>query len=134
MARYVTNKSTTGLYPSTPRHALTRAQIDAWVDTAVTLYQTVGDIVYPILGYRPFDKQYHGLVSGRLQQQLHALNLHLQSRTYLVGPHITLADIVVAAELLMLYCLVCLTTANKCGRRAVLALLPGMSSVSQIGT
>lgn len=117
IARYIASKDTDGiLYPSSSRNSFARSQIDAWVDTASNLSQPVGQLCYPIVGMGPHDKQTEGLARSKITQQLQSLNHHLQSRTYLVGPHTTLADIVLATEFIFLYVLVCSALAQLASR------------------
>ena len=139
MARYVAAHSTTGLYPGGQQQAFRKAQIDAWVDTAISLYQTVAELAYPILGLAQYDRQAYVSAKDRLYQQLQAYNHHLQANTFLVGDHITLADIVVAAESVLLYCLVSIPVMTAPQARCIIALphanaMPGCVVLKYFGT
>lgn len=55
------------------------------------------------MGIMQFNKQNNERAKADLQQILQVLNVHLSKRTYLVGERITLADIAVACDLLLLF-------------------------------
>ncbi|XP_033100004.1 elongation factor 1-gamma-like [Anneissia japonica] len=59
--------------------------------------------VYPTLGIMQFNKQNTERAKGELKNVMCYLNEHLKTRTVLVGERVTLADISVACNLLMLY-------------------------------
>jgi len=60
-------------------------------------------LVYPCMGIMQFNKQNHERAKDELQHILHLLNDYLRTRTYLVGERITLADIAVGCDLLLLF-------------------------------
>ena len=55
------------------------------------------------MGIMQFNKQNHERAKDELQHILQLLNNYLRTRTYLVGERITLADIAVASDLLLLF-------------------------------
>jgi len=55
------------------------------------------------MGIMQFNKQNHERAKDELQHILQLLNDYLRTRTYLVGERITLADIAVACDLLLLF-------------------------------
>jgi elongation factor 1-gamma len=59
--------------------------------------------VFPTLGITQFNKQETELAKEHIKKCLAILNGHLMSRTYLVGDRITLADVVLSANLILLY-------------------------------
>jgi len=60
-------------------------------------------LVYPCMGIMQFNKQNHERAKDELKHILQLLNNYLRTRTYFVGERITLADIVVACDLLLLF-------------------------------
>ncbi len=82
---------------------LARAQVLEWMNFADTDFlPTIFNHAFPILGLMPELKD-----QGRNEQELHGhlgtLNKHLQKRTYFVGESVTLADICLACNLLLLF-------------------------------
>jgi len=59
--------------------------------------------VYPTLGFKPYNKQETEKAQTHLKKCLELLNTFLEARTFLVGERITLADITLACNMLMLY-------------------------------
>lgn len=59
--------------------------------------------VFPTLGIMQYNKQSTERSKEEVRKALALLNTHLETRTYLVGERITLADICVACNLLLLY-------------------------------
>ncbi|XP_070577572.1 elongation factor 1-gamma-like [Ptychodera flava] len=59
--------------------------------------------VFPTLGIMQYNKQNTERAKQDIKNVLTVLNNHLKTRTYLVGERVTLADIAVACNLLMLY-------------------------------
>jgi elongation factor 1-gamma len=55
------------------------------------------------MGIMQFNKQNHERAKDELQHILQLLNNYLRTKTYLVGERITLADIAVASDLLLLF-------------------------------
>jgi elongation factor 1-gamma len=60
-------------------------------------------LVYPCMGIMQFNKQNNERAKDELKHILQLLNNYLRTRTYLVGERITLADIAVACDLLLLF-------------------------------
>ncbi|KAJ2719029.1 Elongation factor 1-gamma, partial [Coemansia sp. Benny D115] len=57
--------------------------------------------LYPLLGFMPFVKPAHQQAEEQLARFLNVLNTLLITRTFLVGERLTIADIVVACDLIM---------------------------------
>jgi elongation factor 1-gamma len=55
------------------------------------------------MGIMQFNKQNHERAKDELKHILQLLNNYLRTKTYLVGERITLADIAVASDLLLLF-------------------------------
>ena len=84
------------------------ALVDQWVDFCATEVEPTRAIwVLPIQGHMKFDQEAYESAKQDMLKTLVALNNYFQTRTYLVGHHVTLADIVVVATLVDLYKLVC---------------------------
>lgn len=60
-------------------------------------------LVYPCLGILQFNHRNNEQAKNELKNILQLLNNYLLTRTYLVGERITLADITVACDLLLLF-------------------------------
>merc|ERR1712168_1528347 len=59
--------------------------------------------VYPTLGFKQYNKQETDKAQAHLKKCMTMLNGFLETRTFLVGERITLADIAMACNMLMLY-------------------------------
>ena len=60
-------------------------------------------LVYPCMGILQFNKNNNERAKVELANVLHLLNEHLRTRTYLVGERITLADVTLTCNLLLLF-------------------------------
>ncbi|KAJ1801244.1 translation elongation factor activity protein, partial [Coemansia sp. RSA 2399] len=60
-------------------------------------------VMYPLLGYRPFVQPAFQAAEQDMTRFLDALNTMLVDKTYLVGERLTIADIIVACDLIMLF-------------------------------
>ena len=60
-------------------------------------------LVYPCMGILQFNKNQNEHAKEELKNILNLLNHYLSKRTYLVGERITLADITIATDLLLLF-------------------------------
>ncbi|KAK9823998.1 hypothetical protein WJX72_006880 [[Myrmecia] bisecta] len=105
IARYLaTISNRTSLYPQPDSPAaVARAQIDGWVDWALSLDPVSEALVYPLLDYMPHSQPAADKAEADLKGLLTALEAQLQQQTYLVGDKLTLADVVVAAHFVPLY-------------------------------
>jgi len=100
-ARYVARLSKNHLYGSSTFEA---GQVDQWVDFAANEIEIPANVwIFPILGFIENNAVATQKAKGDIRQVLDVLNKHLQTRTYLVGHRITLADIVVSMALYRLY-------------------------------
>jgi len=80
------------------------AQIEQFLDVAASEIELPSNVwIYPILGYIPNNAAAVQKAQGGIRKVLGFLNKHLQTRTYLVGERITIADIAVATSLYYLY-------------------------------
>ncbi|KNC50796.1 glutathione S-transferase domain-containing protein [Thecamonas trahens ATCC 50062] len=78
--------------------------IDSWIQYAANeIDMPRAAWLYPLLGYLPYSKAGTKQAKGDIKKVLGVLNAHLESRTYLVGNAVSLADIIVACTLLDLY-------------------------------
>jgi len=81
-----------------------KAQIIQWMTYADNSLATkTGAWMGPIFGYMPYNKQAYTKAVEDVKKALTLLNNHLLHHTFLVGEHVTLADIIVGCELVPLY-------------------------------
>jgi elongation factor 1-gamma len=101
IARYVARQGANTLYGATPFDA---ALVEQWIEFAAAEIELPGNAwVFPILGFIPENTIATQKAKGDVRKSLEVLNKHLQTRTFLVGNRISLADIVVASSLVRLY-------------------------------
>ncbi|XP_028665441.1 elongation factor 1-gamma [Erpetoichthys calabaricus] len=80
------------------------AQVLQWVSFADSeIVPPASTWVFPTLGIMQYNKQATEHAKEEVRKVLSVLNEHLQSRTFLVGERLTLADITVVCSLLWLY-------------------------------
>lgn len=80
------------------------ALIEQWIDVATTEVDAVfSKWLYPLLGFRPYVEQAVEAAFTEVTRSLVVLNSYFASNTYLVGHSVTLADIVMACNLLMAF-------------------------------
>jgi len=104
IARYIAHSTKNHLYGS---NAFEAGQIEQWIDFASHEIELPASVwVLPIQGKIPENSTATQRAKSDVRKSLDILNKHLQSRTYLVGNRITLADIVVATSVFRLYELV----------------------------
>lgn len=81
-----------------------QSQVLQWIEYGEReINPTSATLVYPCMGIMQFNKQNHERAKTELSNILKLLNNYLRTRTYLVGERITLADIAVACDLLLLF-------------------------------
>ena len=81
-----------------------QSQVLQWIEYGEReINPTSATLVYPCMGIMQFNKQNHERAKDELKHILQLLNNYLRTRTYLVGERITLADIAVASDLLLLF-------------------------------
>lgn len=81
-----------------------QSQVLQWIEYGEReINPTSATLVYPCMGIMQFNKQNHERAKAELTNILKLLNNYLRTRTYLVGERITLADIAVACDLLLLF-------------------------------
>jgi elongation factor 1-gamma len=81
-----------------------QSQVLQWIEYGEREINPVSaTLVYPCMGIMQFNKQNHERAKDELKHILQLLNNYLRTRTYLVGERITLADIAVASDLLLLF-------------------------------
>jgi len=99
MARYVAGvRADSGLLGASHYES---GQVDQWIFWATNeLDAPVGCIVYPILGYMQSNPKTAQKAREDLLYALSLLNSHLETRTFLVGNRVTLADISLSCSLL----------------------------------
>ncbi|KAK9836990.1 hypothetical protein WJX81_004555 [Elliptochloris bilobata] len=83
----------------------TRADIDKWVDWCQDLDLRTVDWIYPIFGFagRQYSEQTSEAARSFFLQNAALLEEMLEGRNYLVGQKLSLADVVVAAQLIPSY-------------------------------
>ena len=83
---------------------MNQAEILQWIEYGEReINPATTTLVYPCMGILQFNKNAHEHAKERMGQVLQLLDNHLQTRTYLVGERITLADIAIACDLLLLF-------------------------------
>jgi len=98
IAYYVANEALRGASPSDA------AFVQQWINFADSeILPAACTWVFPCLGLMQYNKQNTERAKEDVKKALNALNTALKTRTFLVGERISLADIVVACDLLMLY-------------------------------
>jgi len=101
ITRYIARLGKGHLYGATDFEA---AQIEQFIDFASQEIELPSNVwIYPILGYIPNNAPAVQKAQSGIRKALGFLNKHLQTRTYLVGERVTIADIVVALSLFYLY-------------------------------
>lgn len=81
-----------------------QALVDQWIDfTAFELEPIRGMWLYPIYGIYDFNPKAYGEAKRDIARVLKIVDDHLLRNTYLVGNHVTLADITLACAYLDLY-------------------------------
>ena len=85
-----------------------QALVDQWIDFASNEIELPSAAwIYPILDIVPENREATNKAKGDIRKALDILNHHLETRTFLVGERVSLADIVVSMSLYRLYQLVC---------------------------
>eukprot|EP00243_Klebsormidium_subtile_P004216 TRINITY_DN18033_c0_g1_i1.p1 TRINITY_DN18033_c0_g1~~TRINITY_DN18033_c0_g1_i1.p1 ORF type:complete len:419 (+),score=154.60 TRINITY_DN18033_c0_g1_i1:161-1417(+) len=99
IAKYVSKlRPAVELYPAKLQD---QALVDQWVDfSQIEIRGYVQEWVSMRAGRMPYDKTREGTVKGKAMEGLKTLNNYLASHTYLVGNKVTVADIIVACNLL----------------------------------
>uniref|UniRef100_A0A3B4A0N4 Eukaryotic translation elongation factor 1 gamma n=1 Tax=Periophthalmus magnuspinnatus TaxID=409849 RepID=A0A3B4A0N4_9GOBI len=98
IAHYLSNDALRG---ATPQAA---SQVLQWVSFADSeIIPPASAWVFPTLGIMQFNKQATEQAKEDVKRVLTVLNQHLNTRTFLVGERISLADITVACSMLWLY-------------------------------
>lgn len=98
IAHYLSNEALRGSSPQTA------AQVLQWVSFAdAEIIPPASAWVFPTLGIMQFNKQATEQAKEEVKRVLSVLNQHLNTRTFLVGERVTLADISVACAMLWLY-------------------------------
>ena len=84
--------------------AADQAQILQWIEYGEQeINPASATLVYPCMGIMQFNKQNNERAKEELTHILQLLNNYLRTKTYLVGERITLADIAVACDMLLLF-------------------------------
>ena len=97
IARYVARLSDKGLFGTTTWNL---GQVEMWIDLSTNeIDAPLASWVLPIKGIWPKDSAKEKLAIEAVKKGLGALETHLQTRTYLVGDSITLADVICVCNL-----------------------------------
>jgi len=98
IAHFVSNEQLRG------KTLVEQAQVLQWIEYGEReINPASATLVYPCMGIMQFNKQNHERAKDELKHILQLLNDYLRTRTYLVGERVTLADIAVACDLLLLF-------------------------------
>jgi len=98
IAHFLSNEQLRG------KTAVEQAQVLQWIEYGEReINPASATLVYPCMGIMQFNKQNNERAKDELKHILQLLNDYLRTRTYLVGERITLADIAVACDLLLLF-------------------------------
>uniref|UniRef100_H3B467 Eukaryotic translation elongation factor 1 gamma n=1 Tax=Latimeria chalumnae TaxID=7897 RepID=H3B467_LATCH len=98
IAHYVSNDELRG------SSKVAAAQVIQWMSFADSeIVPPASTWVFPTLGIMQYNKQATEHAKEEVKKVLGVLDLHLQTRTFLVGERVTLADIAVVCSLLWLY-------------------------------
>jgi len=101
IARHVARQEGSKLYGSSSYEA---ALIDQWIDFASNEIELPSAAwLYPILDIVPENREATSKAKGDIRKALDILSHHLETRTFLVGERVSLADIVVSMALYRLY-------------------------------
>jgi elongation factor 1-gamma len=101
IVRYLARLGKGSLYGSNDNEA---GQVDQFIDFAASEIELPGNVwVFPILGYIPNNSVATQKAKGDIRKALDFLNKHLNTKTFLVGERISIADIVVSLSLYYLY-------------------------------
>jgi len=104
IARHVARQGHSKLYGSSLIEA---AQVDQWIDFSANEIELPSAAwIFPILNIVPFHKEATEKAKGDIKKAMTILNNHLNTKTFLVGERISLADIVIATSLYRLYSMV----------------------------
>jgi len=81
-----------------------QAQVDQWIDYCTNEIEPARAILYyPIAGFLAYNEKAATEARKEISAAFELLNKHLQSRTFLVGNHVTLADIQVVTSIAVVY-------------------------------
>jgi elongation factor 1-gamma len=104
IARYVARQGKNKLYPTS---AYEQAVVEQWIDWSVgEVDLPAAAWLYPILGFIPNNAEATQKAKGDIRKALGILNDHLQTRTFMVGERVTLADIILTISFYGLYTMV----------------------------
>jgi len=83
---------------------LEQGQVDQWLDwTGYELEAPLVPLILPIFGIHPHDHERSHKAKEDLKHSVSILEKHLTGKTFLVGNHLTIADVVVASSLFVVY-------------------------------
>ncbi|CAF0915896.1 unnamed protein product [Adineta steineri] len=98
IAHFLANEQLRGKTP------VEQAQVLQWIEYGEReINPASATLVYPCMGIMQFNKQNNERAKDELKHILQLLNDYLRTRTYLVGERITLADVAVGCDLLLLF-------------------------------
>jgi len=101
IARHVARHEGSKIYGASAYEA---SLIDQWIDFASNEIELPSAAwLYPILEIVPENREATNKAKGDIRKALDILNHHLETRTFLVGERVSLADIVVSMSLYRLY-------------------------------
>ncbi len=103
IAYYISNDALKG---GNPENELPRAQVLEWMNFAdIDLLPAIFNHVFPILGVMPehANKEFQKRNENELKKHLAVMNQHLRQCTYFVGEALTLADVAICCNCLLLF-------------------------------
>jgi len=101
IARYVARQGDGSLFGS---NAYENGLVDQWIDFAVGEIELPARAwLYPIWGFVPNNVEITKKAQADIRKGLDLLNKHFQTRTWIVGERVTIADIILVATLHSLY-------------------------------
>ena len=102
IARYIASQGEGYLHGSNPWET---AQVNQWVDYShTTLFPHLYPIIRAVFGLGdPVDGDVYNNAVKEAKEVIKTLNVHLQGKTHLVGGRVTVADIAIAVQLILLY-------------------------------
>ncbi|KAH8813386.1 glutathione S-transferase C-terminal-like protein [Flagelloscypha sp. PMI_526] len=99
VARYISSLSPeSGLLGNTPEET---ALVDQWAHLSESEISSAHDLLMYMIFARkfPYSKPFHTWLVEKQIRAFEALNTHLKGRSFLVGEHLTVADLVVAKDI-----------------------------------
>eukprot|EP00884_Botryococcus_braunii_P015783 jgi/Botrbrau1/2889/Bobra.0036s0031.1 len=98
ICRYIANLTKTNIYP---RDNATRSQVDQWIDFSPSLGILALQLGLTLTGYFPYEKEGYKAAQEFWDTTCTTLDKYLETRTFFVGEHVSLADICMMEQFLV---------------------------------